>query len=138
MHSQIFRQVIRKIRRQAAACQGFFVQDDGKSASRFGAKAGDIFLIRPNMPHSVDSRSRMVYDTIVFSQDMLISSANDRSIPQIIYPLITGAMKISLPTDRDNVYYDEIRTSAENIAACAKSNTPLHDMLMKSELLRLI
>ena len=102
------------------------------------AKEGDIFLIRPNMLHSVDSRDRLVYDTVVFSPDMLLSAVNDRSCSQIIRPLISGAVEISLPTDRQNMYYAEMRTCAENIVSCAKNSSPSHDILMKSELLRLI
>ena len=38
MRSRFFRQIVQKRRRHTGVCQGAFVQDDGKSASRSGTK----------------------------------------------------------------------------------------------------
>lgn len=102
------------------------------------AKVGDIFIIQPNAIHSIDSDTAVKYDTIVFSSDMLLGLADDRCSAEMIYPLISGAKKIQFPVDSQNVYYEEIRTVTENIISAAKSGGALMDLLMKSELLKLI
>ncbi len=46
MRCQIFRQIVQKFRRHTDVCRGIFVQDDGKYASRCGAKPqGPIQLV---------------------------------------------------------------------------------------------
>lgn len=48
MRCQIFRQIVQKFRRHTDVCRGIFVQDDGKYASRCGAKPqGGLCAVLP-------------------------------------------------------------------------------------------
>ena len=48
MRRQIFRQIVQKFRRHTDVCRGIFVQDDGKYASRCGAKPqGGLCAVLP-------------------------------------------------------------------------------------------
>ena len=50
MRSQIFRQIVQKFRRHTDVCRGIFVQDDGKYASRCGAKPqGGLCAVLPKL-----------------------------------------------------------------------------------------
>ncbi|MCM1061858.1 MAG: AraC family transcriptional regulator [Eubacterium sp.] len=107
--------------------------------SKFISSEGDIIVIPPNMLHAIYPRenSCQLYDTVVFSGEMLGISENDRCAARCVKPLVNGAYKINPRITREHVFYSELRTAAENIFSCAKGNKPRLDMLMKSELLRL-
>ena len=48
LRQQFFCQVVQKDRRQPDGCQGLFVQDDGKRASKTGAEpSGVIYSVIP-------------------------------------------------------------------------------------------
>ena len=48
MRCQIFRQIVQKFRRHTDVCRGIFVHDDGKYASRCGAKPqGGLCAVLP-------------------------------------------------------------------------------------------
>ena len=52
MRCQIFRQIVQKFRRHTDVCRGIFVQDDGKYASRCGAKPqGGLCAVLPQLQH---------------------------------------------------------------------------------------
>ena len=52
MRCQIFRQIIQKFQRHTDVCRGIFVQDDGKYASRCGAKPqGGLCAVLPQLQH---------------------------------------------------------------------------------------
>ncbi len=101
---------------------------------------GDIILITPDTPHAIypDSGGGQRYDTVVFSPSMLGASDNDRSSTELIRPLLTGSAVMTPVITPQHVYYKELRITAENIISCAKGSTPQLDMLMKSELQRLL
>ena len=112
-----------------------FICGDG----RFVSAEGDIIIIPPNMFHAIypHENSKQIYDTLVFSPEMLGASENDRSAVSCVRPMVSGEFGINPRITREHIYYDEIKTAVENIFSCAKGNTPQLDMLMKSEMLRL-
>lgn len=107
--------------------------------NRFISESGDIVIIPPNLLHAVYPIEGTVhiYDTIVFNQEMLGSLDNDRSAAECIRPIINGSFSVNCRITRSHQYYDELKTTVENIISCAKGNTAQLDMLLKSELLRL-
>lgn len=106
---------------------------------RFPSERGDIIIIPPNVLHAVYPRAGcgQSYDTLVFSPEMLGASENDRCAVSCVRPMISGEVGINPRITAEHIYYGEIRTTIENIFACAKGNSPRLDMLMKGELLRL-
>lgn len=79
---------------------------------------------------------RCVYDTLDLDGSMLGSRDNDRAADAFIAPLISGAYSIETHITPEHCYYSELLTTAENMISAAKGDTPLLDMLIKSELLR--
>lgn len=116
-----------------SGCAEFICGDD-----RFVSREGDIIIIPPNKLHAIypHGDSKQLYDTIVFSPEMLGASDNDRCAAECIRPLSNGGFEINTRITKQHIYYCELKTAAENIFSCAKGNTPQLDMLMKSELLR--
>lgn len=110
-----------------------FICGDNRSVS----SEGDIIIIPPNMLHAVYPHEdfKQLYDTVVFSPEMLGISENDRCAAECLKPLL-GGTEINTQITREHIYYGELKTTVENIFSCAKGNTPQLDMLMKSELLR--
>ena len=107
--------------------------------TRFTAREGDIIMIPPNMLHAIHTvgGKKQRYDTIVFSPEML-GLSGDRCTFECITPLITGKAVITPRITKEHIYYSELEISVRNIFSCAIGNTPGLDMLIKSELLRLI
>ena len=103
----------------------------------FSASKGYIFIICPNKIHSVDSENHMRYDTVVFSSDMLMSLSEDRGSSEVIAPLISGKAEINMPINGGREY-DAIKNTVEEIIRLAKLNSAVTDILLRSELLRLI
>ncbi len=116
-----------------SGCAEFICGDE-----KFISGEGDIIIIPPNMLHSIYpyENNKQLYDTVVFSTDMLGASENSRCAAECIRPLVSGAFGVNSRITRSHQYYGELKTSAENIFSCAKGNTPQLDMLLKSELLR--
>ncbi|MDE7361036.1 MAG: AraC family transcriptional regulator [Oscillospiraceae bacterium] len=102
------------------------------------AAKGDIVIVAPNVLHAIypHGDGGQSYDTIVFSSDMLGASDNDRSAAECIRPLANGGFT-ALHITPSHTYYNELKTTADNVISCAIGNTAQLDMLMKSELLRL-
>ncbi|MDE7193277.1 MAG: AraC family transcriptional regulator [Oscillospiraceae bacterium] len=111
-----------------------FICGDG----RFVSEEGDIVVIPPNMLHAIcpHGDNKQLYDTIVFSPEMLGASDSDRCAAECIKPLSNGGSRVNTHITKEHIYYGELKTTAENIFSCAKGNTAQLDMLMKSELLR--
>ena len=105
---------------------------------KFAAGKGDIVIISPNLLHAIypKDNSGQLFDTIVFSPEMIGFAANDRCAAECIRPIASGGFS-AVHITKDHIYYDELKTTAENIFSCAKGNSSKLDMLMKSELLRL-
>lgn len=106
---------------------------------RFTAGKGDIVIITPNLLHAIypSGEAPHIYDTFVFDPSMLGSYDNDREAMECIRPIISGSISVNSHITPSHIYYEEIKTTVENIISSAKGDTPLLDMLIKSELLRL-
>lgn len=115
--------------------KGRFICGDKK----FTSEQGDIIIIPPDMLHSIypydDFKQR--YDTLVFSAGMLGLNENDRCSVEYIRPLISGEYSAFVRISKSHRYYNELKTTTENIFSCARGNSAGLDMLLKSELLRL-
>lgn len=118
-----------------SGCGEFLCADE-----HFIAHSGDIVILPPNIIHSIrlHEAHSMRYDTIVFSPELLGSSDNDRCACEFIRPLVSGTLGMIYHLTKDHPYYTELVITVENIFSCAKGNSPQLDMLMRSELLRLL
>lgn len=107
---------------------------------KFTSSKGDIIITQPNELHSIYpcEYTRQIYDTLVFSSDIFGISDSDRYFNECIRPLINGSMRITAHITPKHHYYSELAMTAENIFSCAKGDTPQLDMLMRSELLKLL
>lgn len=101
------------------------------------AEKGDIIIIQPNMLHSIDLGEDLRYDTLVFSMDMISGGAGERSYTDFFRDIISSGSRIIFPVSQDFPRYDELFETAENIMTCAAEGTAVHDVLMKSELLKM-
>ena len=117
---------------------------DGKSKficgdETFISEQGDIIIIPPDMLHAIFPCEgiQQRYDTLVFSADILGANESDRSAIECIRPIAVGEYSIVTRIPKSHQYYSELKTTIENIFSCARENSARHDMLLKSELLRL-
>ena len=105
------------------------------------ASSGDIVIVQPNALHSIyqiaSSPQANQYHTLVFNHSILSCQKEERAFVKVLEPVINGNVTLPSPITREHPYYEEIRTSMENIISCVKSSTPMLDLLLKSELLRL-
>lgn len=108
-------------------------------SEKFAVQQGDVVIILPNVMHAIypggDNFQR--YDTIVFSPQLLGAYDNDRCAAECIRPLLNESCCINAHIAASYEYYGEIKAAAESIFSCARQNSPLTDMLLKSQLLRL-
>lgn len=107
--------------------------------SCFTAKKDDVVIIPPNTLHSITpiDNEKIIYDTIVFSSEILCGKNEDRCFIEFLKPIVTGECKVINPIDCSHCYYEEIITLTQNIMSCAKANNPKLDLLMKSEIMKL-
>ena len=114
---------------------GFFKYED----QTISAKPGDIVLIQPNVLHAImsDEHSSFFYDTIVFHQNMLVGSYDDRCYTDILLPIFSSRQRVLVPVSQDPPGYHELHDSVRTIMQCAHKNLATSDLLLKSELLRL-
>lgn len=113
----------------------FFKYED----QTISAKPGDIFLIQPNVLHAImsDEHSSFFYDTIVFHQNMLVGSYDDRCYTDILLPIFSSRRRVLVPVSQEPPGYHELHDSVRTIMQCAHKNLATSDLLLKSELLRL-
>ncbi len=106
---------------------------------RYITSDGDILIILPNTLHSIDPHEdyKQLYDTIVFSAEMLGSSSNDRCSAECIRPLLNGKQGITCCISKGDTGYEDLRPLVESIFTCAKNRSAGMDLLLKSELMRL-
>lgn len=104
--------------------------------ARFVSRAGDVILLPPNMLHAIypNGSDAQRYDTLVFSGELLGSASHDRCTAECIRPLISGERRIAMPIHTD----DRMRQTVERIFASARAGTPHAELLLKSEMLRLL
>lgn len=104
------------------------------------AGEGEFLLVPPNMLHaSYPCREQgLIYNALVFSPSMLGAGSGDRCTNECIRPMVNGRMGGSVHICRQSADYGEIRAVVERIFSCVRTNCARTDLLMKSELMRLI
>lgn len=104
------------------------------------AHKGDIVFITPNTIHSVYPYKDFddTHDALVFSGEMFGLSGDDRCVALFIRPIINGTLEITPHITSDKPYYDEIKKCTESVFNCVKTNSAQYDLLLKSELLKLL
>lgn len=107
---------------------------------RIVADAGDIIMLPPNLLHAIYPHGdfQEIHDTLVFREQMLGISKEERCGVSYIEPIVRGRHRVIVPISKVHRAYGEIHKSVKQIFTCAKRNTPEADLYMKSELLRLI
>ena len=84
-----------------------------------------------------DEHSSFFYDTIVFHQNMLVGSYDDRCYTDILLPVFSSRRRVLVPVSQEPPGYHELHDSVRIIMQCAHKNLATSDLLLKSELLRL-
>ena len=107
---------------------------------RFLARAGDILLIPPNMLHAAYPHKdhELIYHAFVFHPVMLGAGGNDRCTVECIRPIINGTLQLPHPICPDTKNYAEIAEITRRIFFGASGNMAYLDLLLKSDLLRII
>lgn len=106
---------------------------------KFISRKGDIIITQPDVTHSIYpiKNERQVYRTLVFDKEIFSAAESGRYYRECILPLTEGSLRLPVHITVQHCYYNELRTICENIFSCAEEDTPLLDMLMRSELIRL-
>lgn len=106
---------------------------------KFTSRPGDIIIAAPGVLHSAYPHVGMTqkYDVFLFSADMLGAASGDRLAAEIIFPIVSGKLRVNPHITKDHVYYGEIRMSVENMISAALGDSACLDLLIKSELSRL-
>lgn len=103
---------------------------------KYIALKGDIIIVPPNVLHAAYATEGniLVYDALVFNHSILGTGSNDRGTVECIQPIINGQFKIpTLISSSNHLYFQKC---VGQIFESAKDNSPLSDLLLKSELLR--
>lgn len=103
-------------------------------------KAGDLVIIMPNTLHAAYAQkdSILKYDAFVFNQSLLGTGSRDRGTSGCVTPLIKGGMVISTHISDIKHNYPAMYDCVKEIMACAREDSELSDILLKSSLLRLL
>lgn len=112
----------------------------GIGDQEFLGKKGDIFIIHPNEVHTVSPvgpKPVGAYHSFLFSTEFLSGSISERCYAEILLPILRGKKKIASPVTELHPYYCEIQISMDNIIAGLQEDTSLHDLMIKSELIRI-
>lgn len=122
---------------------------------------GEMLLIPPNMLHAtypcremkqasaeegteeceyghLEGIEPLRYDALVFSPAMLGVGSGDRSANECIRPIVKGNIRTNVCIRRDAAAYGGAKPAVERIFSCVHENSARADLLLKSELLRLI
>lgn len=104
------------------------------------AGEGEFLLIPPNMLHASYpcKEQELIYHALVFSPAMLGVGSGDRCTNECVRPILNGSPRGHVYISRMAADYEEIRVAAELIFSCADKNSARADLLLKSELMRLI
>ncbi len=105
----------------------------------FMAGTGDIILVQPNEIHAVCpcQDKRAVFDILVFHPRILTGGVEDRMYIDFFAALISCQKRIHAPITALHPGYPELRASAENVFRSAREDSAYHDVLIRSELLRM-
>ena len=97
-------------------------------------------LIPPNMLHAAYTcgEQELIYDALVFSPVMVGAGSGDRSTNECIRPILKGNIRMNVCIRRETADYEEIHALVGRIFSCVRGNSARMDLLLKSELMRLI
>lgn len=137
-------------------------------SQKLDAEEGELLLIPPNMLHAAyfcrgkkgyheaeavetdhgvggcdedaleDDAGALVYDALVFSPAMLGAGSGDRCTNECIRPIIKGNIRANVCVSRESAAYEILKPLVERIFTCVRDNSARSDLLLKSELMRLI
>ncbi|MBP7347056.1 MAG: AraC family transcriptional regulator [Butyrivibrio sp.] len=101
---------------------------------------GDIFVLQPDTLHSISTGSgtELCYDTLVFHSSMLSGAMEDRCYTEFLRPVITKQRKIITPISSKDPHYGLLKKCIQNIMRCAQAGSGKQDLLLKSELMKLL
>ncbi len=107
--------------------------------ARCSVSAGDLVVIPPNTLHAAYPRqgAMLHYDAFVF-HPALLGTGGDRSVTDCVNPLLSGRLAVRRQITPAQPCYPTLRACFRQIFACARENTARADLLLKSELLRLV
>lgn len=130
-------------------------------SQKLEAGEGELLLIPPNMLHAAypcreqktsaaaaesgicenvgsEAGPGLLYDALVFSPVMLGMGSGDRCTNECIRPMVKGNIRTNVCIHRDAAAFEQAESAAARIFACVHGNSARADLLLKSELLRLI
>lgn len=131
------------------------------------AEEGELLLVPPNMLHAAypcreqktememamesddvgssfgnenakEHAGLLIYDALVFNPSMLGMGSGDRCTNECIRPIVKGDIRADVCIRRDAAAYEELASLTARIFSCVRDNSARSDLLLKSELLRLI
>ncbi len=102
-------------------------------------KAGDLVIIMPNTLHAAYAvrDSVLKYDAFVFSPSLLGSKDRDRTATGCIAPILNGRIKITGHIPAIAHEHPQIHACVVEIMDCARKDSEISDLLLKSTLLKL-
>lgn len=109
-------------------------------SQKLEAGEGEFLLIPPNMLHAayLCGEQKLIYGALVFSPAMLGMGSGDRCTNECIRPIVKGTIRMNVCIRKDGTVYEQAGAVAERIFSCVYENSARADLLLKSELLRLI
>ncbi|MBD5516969.1 MAG: AraC family transcriptional regulator [Lachnospiraceae bacterium] len=107
---------------------------------KYEAGEGEVLLIPPNMLHAAYTcgEQELIYDALVFSPAMVGAGSGDRSAHECIRPILKGYMRMNVCIRKETAGYEELHALVGRIFSCVQDNSARMDLLLKSELMRLI
>ena len=107
--------------------------------ARCAVSPGDLVVIPPNTLHAAYPRQggTLHYDAFVFHPSLL-GTGGDRSVTDCINPLLSGRLAVRRQLTPEQEGYPALRDCVRQIFSCAREDTARADLLLKSELLRLV
>ena len=107
---------------------------------KYEAGEGEVLLIPPNMLHAAYTcgEQELIYDALVFSPAMVGAGSGDRSSNECIRPILKGYMRMNVCIREETAGYEELHALVGRIFSCVQDNSARTDLLLKSELMRLI
>ena len=108
---------------------------------RHPVHAGSIVPILPGEIHAIDGDegSRMEYENIIFSLDILDShEPNDWCRANVLDPLREGTLRFARPVPEGTEFYERVRWALDGADAACAVRQPGYSMVVKSRLFLLL
>lgn len=107
---------------------------------KYEAGEGELLLIPPNMLHAAYpcGEQALIYDALVFSPAMVGAGSGDRSTHECIRPIVKGNIRMQVCIRKKTQDYEELHALVGQIFSCVRGNSARTDLLLKSELMRLL